>query len=247
VLILLVPCLVISSGCSKPTPTLENRALIVDQLESYEPNPELIASVTTLLTNYGLAVDYYHGDEITVDFYRALPAKGYKLILFRSHAGLLGAKDKTISRTCIFTNEAYSSGKYIREQLADQLAMARIDASYPWVFAIGSGFVERSMQGQYPKTVLLMMGCSTLYINDLAESMLKKGASACVGFDASIGADFMDASILSLFRKLCRDKVSLASAVNDTILDKGKDPHFSGSLKYYPEDRGNMTLAELIK
>jgi hypothetical protein len=247
VLLTAVVCLVFNGGCSKPTPTPQNRAAIVDQLEPYEPNPELITSITTLMTNYGLTVDYYHGEEITVDFYRALPAKGYKLILFRSHAGLLGSEEKTISRTCLFTNEDYSSGKYIREQLADQLAMARIDASYPWVFAIGAGFVERSMQGQYPKTVLLMMGCSTLYITDLAEAMVKKGASACIGFDASIGAEYMDAATLSLFRKLCRDKVSMYQAVSQTLLEKGRDPHFSGSLKYYPEDRGDMSLAELAR
>ncbi|MBN1190157.1 MAG: hypothetical protein JXA46_10425 [Dehalococcoidales bacterium] len=245
VLVLAVSGVLLAGSCSRTTSPPSDRAAIVDQLEPYEPNAELISKITTLLENSGLTVDYYHGEEITVDLYRDLPSRGYKLILFRSHAGLLGSGEEAIQRTCLFTGEDYSSGKYIGEQLTDQLAMARINETYPWVFAIGSSFVERSMRGQYPNTVLLMMGCSTLHITDLAEAMVKKGASACTGFDASIGAEYMDDVILSLIRKLCRDKLSLSKSVNGTIMEHGGDPYFGGSLKYYPEDRENMTLAEL--
>jgi hypothetical protein len=91
------------------------------------------------------------------------------------------------------------------------------------------------------------MGCSTLHITDLAESMVKKGASACIGFDASIGGDYMDGVTLSLVRKLCRDKLTMDKAVKETTTEKGNDPNFGGSVHYYPETIGNQTLAGLIK
>ncbi len=240
IIVLVIPGILLSVGCRAPVTPVENSAAIVDQLEPYEPNPVLISDLTSTLAGSGLKVDYFHGDEVNVDFYRNLSSRGYKIIIFRTHAGLLGSEGKAIARTCFFTNEPYSDRKYVTEQLTDQLAKARTDPGNPWVFAIGANFVNRSMQGQFNKTAILMMGCSTLYLSDLAEALVKKGASTCVGWDASIGADYMDKSMLDLVGKLYRDRQTVDGAVAQTLKDAGSDPDFGGTLKYYPLGSGNL-------
>lgn len=240
-------CFLFSEGCSTPVPPPGNKALIIDQLEAFEPNAALVEEISGILTNSGLVVEYHRGEEITVDFYRKLTPAGSKLIILRSHAGLLGTQGKAIYKTCFFTNEPYSEVKYGSEQLTDQLAMARTDANNPWVFAIGSRFVDRSMQGGYKGTIFLMMGCSTLYIDDMAEAFVKKGVSACIGWNASISAGYMDKATLSLVKKICQDNLTIARAVHETISEAGHDPDFGGSLEYYPSASGSRTLSQPVK
>jgi hypothetical protein len=61
-----------------PTPpaadsTGSPRAAIVDQLSLTEPNPAFTEAATDLLEQAGYAVDYFPGEEVTVEFYRQLP------------------------------------------------------------------------------------------------------------------------------------------------------------------------------
>ncbi|GAG80208.1 unnamed protein product, partial [marine sediment metagenome] len=127
----------------------ELKAVIVDQLYSLQPNEAFINEITKELEDYGLEVDLYQGDEVTVDFYRQLPGYGYELIIFRAHSGLLRGKGERIERTCLFTNERYSETRHVAEQLSDQLAKARIDEYHPWVFGIGDEFVTQSMEWEF--------------------------------------------------------------------------------------------------
>jgi hypothetical protein len=239
---IIIVCFLLQGGCAKTTPLPDNRAVIVDQLAVFEPNAPLVAQITGILSAGGLSVDYFQGEQITVDFYRKLAQQGYKLVLLRSHAGLLGSQDKAIPRTCIFTGEPYSERKYISEQLTDQLAKARIDADKPWVFAVGARFVERSMPNRYNGTLFLMMGCSSLYLEDLSESLVKKGAASCIGWDASIGSEYMDKATLSLVEKIYRDKLTVDRAVAEIRQALGPDPDFGGELKYYPPASGSLTF-----
>jgi hypothetical protein len=87
-LILALPGSILFSACSALNPEVKakteaNKAPIVDQLYPLEPNQAFIDKTTSDLENSGFQVDYYRGDEITVDFYRSLPTLGYKLIIFR--------------------------------------------------------------------------------------------------------------------------------------------------------------------
>ncbi len=63
------------------------RAAIVDQLSLTVPNPAFVDDATATLESDGYAVDYFPGEEATVDFYRDLPTHGYEVIVFRTHAG----------------------------------------------------------------------------------------------------------------------------------------------------------------
>ena len=223
------------------------KAVIIDQLYSLQPNEAFIHQMSQELRAYGFEVDLYQGDEVTVDFYRQLPGHGYKLIIFRAHSGLLGSQEEIIKRTCLFTNEHYSRTKHVTEQLGDQLAMARIDENHPWVFGIGAKFVTQSMEGRFPNTVIVMMGCSCLYLDDLAEAFIQKGASTYIGWDASVGLNYVDEATPILVINLCTKGMTIKEAVDKTMADVGPDPDHHASLKYYPIQTGKKAIDELIR
>jgi hypothetical protein len=224
----------------------ELKAAIIDQLYVLQPNQDFIQQTTQELEDYGLEVDLYQGDEITVDLYRQLPALGYKVIIFRAHSGLLGMEGEIIERTCLFTNEPYSERKHVAEQLSDQLAMARIDEHHPWVFAIGDEFVTQSMKGQFANTVVIMMGCSCLYLDDLAQAFIEKGASTYLGWDVAVDLSYVDEAAISLVQNLCGENLTVKKAVAKTMAEKGPDPRHGAELKYYPPDSGEKVVRELI-
>ena len=241
--------LFIPSGCSKKgTDTIiRAKAAIIDQLYSLQPNEAFIHQATQELGDYSFEVDIYQGDTVTVDLYRKLPTYGYKLIIFRVHSGLLGKEGQIIKRTSLFTNEPYSQVKHVAEQLSDQLAMARIDEYYPWVFGIGAKFVTQSMEGRFPSTVIIMMGCSSLYLDDLAQAFIEKGASTYVGWDATVGLGYVDEATPILVTNLYSKGMTIKEAVDETMAAKGPDPDYGASLKYYSIDSGNKTQRQLIE
>jgi len=239
-----------SSPLNKPTGSSypsELRAAIVDQLCSLQPNEAFINEVTAELEDYGFDVDLYQGDdEVTVDLYGQLPGYGYELIIFRAHSGLIGSKEERIERTCLFTNEPYSERKHYAEQLGDQLAMARIDEYHPWVFGIGDEFITQSMEGEFDNTVIIMMGCSCLHLEDLAEAFINKGASTYLAWDLTVDLSYVDEAALSLVENLCSKELTVRKAVAETMAEKGPDPHYGAVLKYYPANSGSHTIAELL-
>ena len=227
-------------------PPGELRAAIVDQLHSLQPNQAFIDEVTAELEDYGFEVDLWQGGEVTVDFYGGLPAYGHDLIIFRAHSGLIGSKEERIERTCLFTNELYSETEHVAQQLSDQLAMARVDEYRPWVFGIGDEFVARSMEGEFDDTVIIMMGCSCLYLEDLAEAFIDKGASAYLAWDATVDLGYVDGATPILVKKLCSEELTIGEAVAETMAEKGPDPRYGAELKYYPANVGSQTIAGLI-
>jgi len=222
------------------------KAAIVDQLYSLQPNLAFIQQTTQELEDYGFEVDVYQGDEVTVNFYRELPSYGYDLIIFRAHSGLLGREGEIVTRTCLFTNEPYSQIRHVTEQLTEQLAMARISEHHPWVFGIGSKFVTQSMEEELDNTVIIMMGCSCLYLEDLATAFIDKGASTYLGWDASVGLDYVDKATPVLITNLCAKRMTIKEAVYETMAEVGADPDYHAWLKYYPAASGSQTIRELM-
>ncbi len=68
------------------SPSRPFTAAIVDQLSLTQPNPEFIGQARGLLAQAGYLVDYYPGEQVTVDFYRDLPTRNYDLIILRVHS-----------------------------------------------------------------------------------------------------------------------------------------------------------------
>lgn len=230
--------------------TCELKAVIVDQLYSLQPNQGFIQQITQELENYGFEVELYQGDEITVDFYGSLPDKGYKIIIFRAHSGLLsheeGSHREVTRATCLFTNEPYSKVKHQREQLNGELARARVTEGYPIVFAIGARFINHSAEGEFPNSVIIVMGCSCLCIEDLAQAFIDKGASAYLAWDAVVDLNYVDKATPYLVRQLCVDEATIEEAVANTMDIVGPDPKYKATLRYFPSQSGDRTLRELL-
>jgi hypothetical protein len=248
ILVLVIVWLVSLPACNQADDSSGNslKAAIIDQLYNLQPNPDFIQQTTQELEDYGFEVDVYQGDEVTVNFYRELPSYGYDLIIFRAHSGLLGSEGEVIARTCLFTNEPYSQTRHVTEQLTEQLAMARISEHYPWVFGIGSKFVSQSMEEEFDNTVIIMMGCSCLYLEDLATAFIDKGASTYLGWDASVGLDYVDEATPVLVTNLCAKRMTITEAVYETMAEVGADPDYHAWLKYYPAASGSQTIRELM-
>jgi len=242
----LAVCLACSQLLSSNSYTGSPKAAIIDQLHSSQPNDELITQVTQDLEVYGFTVDVYQGNDVTVDLYRKLPKYGYKLIIFRAHSGLIEAEGQKRLKTAIFTNEPYSSKKYLAEQLNHKLPMVRVGEDKAFFFGIDSKFVMESMKRQFEDTVVIIAGCSCLYFDDMAQAFINKGASVYLAWDRSVDANYVDAASAYLVRRLCTEGVTIKEAVSSTMIEKGRDPTYHATLKYFPPESGDKTLKQLI-
>jgi len=242
-----LPWLAICGACSAPSPEPEPKAAIIDQLCFLLPNQAFIEQTTQELEDYGFKVDVYSGDVVTVDFYRELPAYGYKLVIFRVHSGLLGVDPKVTNRTWLYTNEPYSKTSHLVEQLDDQVTFAKTRDDDPWCFAISAKFIDKSMEGQFNNTAIIMMGCDALHFEDMAQAFIKKGASTYIAWDVSVILDYVDDATPFLLEKLCSDELTVKEAVAQTMAGKGLDPRHNSVLKYYPRQSASKPLDQLIQ
>jgi hypothetical protein len=233
-------------GQPSPNNGGELKAVIVDQLSSFQENETFVANVTKELEDYGFEVDLYQGDNVRVDFYGELATHGYKLIIFRAHSGLLAKDEVTIAQTTLFTNEEYSPLKHYAEQLDDRLVMARVSEDYPMVFGIPPKFIRESMKGKFDDAVVIMMGCSGLFLRDLAEAFVDKGASVYVAWNGSVELYYVDEATPYLVGQLCSGNLTIKESVDSTMEVIGPDPEHKAGLEYYPSGSGDKTLKQLI-
>ncbi len=239
-----------SPSTNQETPAVSDnnlpRAAIIDQLSVLNSNQAFLDQVTQQLEDYGFAIDLYQGNDITIDFYRELPLKDYQLIVFRAHSGLLKGDEGIVKITTLFTNEAYSKTNHVKEQLANRVLKARIDSTHPMVFSINDSFVTHSMEGNFDNTVIIMMGCSCIAIDDLAQAFIEKGASTYLAWHATVGLSYLDQATPYLIQQLCSEQATVADAVHNTMSTIGADPAFGAELKFFPDQSGDKTLKQLL-
>ena len=227
--------------------TDELKCVIVDHLYNLQPNPGFIERVTNEFEKTGFTVDVYRGDEITVDFYRQLPSHGYKLIIFRVHAGLLENEIRMKDKIWLFTNEPYSRMRYYMMQLRDQVASASTSIDGDAVFAISSKFVTDIMRYNFDNTVIINMGCAAFYSDDLANAFTRRGASAYLGWDASVGLSYVEEATIALVQKLCTEEMTITQAVSSIMEEIGPDPNNNAFLKYYSPENADKTLKQIVE
>lgn len=250
VLILTLPGLFLFGACAASNSGAQPTAAIVDQLYSLHPNPAFVDEITQILEEYGFKVDVYQGTQINVKLYKELPKHGYQLIIFRAHSGLLAWTETDVAlvekTTYLFTDEVYSERKYVMEQLNNQITKAEMTRDYPYVFAINSKFIKESMNGRFNNTVIIMMGCSTALLDDMAIAFSLKGASIYLGWDRFVSIGYVDEATIYLVQKLLVDELTVGNAVGVTMIEKGRDPVYNAILKYWHRKNGAHTIQELI-
>jgi hypothetical protein len=219
------------------------KAVIIDQLAITDPNPDFVNAAGTRLQAAGYAVDYYRADEVTVDFYRELPRKGYKFIVIRSHASQkVYERDRATGGSiekdgvALFTNESYTPFSHTDDQREYRLGVG----SYPQLgitdkyFLIGPTFVQSSMKGQFHGATIVLMGCGGLSTKDMAQAFQRRGVSEFISWDTLVTAAHTDAATEALLTYLLSDGLPPSEAVAKTMADVGPDPSYGSRLLSFP-------------
>jgi len=223
----------------------QSKAAIVDQLSLTCPNQTFIQTTTNILQQAGYTVDYFPGENVTVEFYRNLPTYGYQIIILRVHAALGPKMSRPLA---FFASENYSDSKYVYEQLADQLARVTYDAqnpNTPTYFGIWPEFVRSSMNGRFQNTTIFAMGCDGLYYTDMAAAFIEKGARVFVGWFGPVSASHTDATTAHLLQHFLIEKSKLKQSVQETFEEVGFDPIYKSLLIYYPTEAGEQTIGNI--
>jgi hypothetical protein len=230
------------------------KAAIADHLSLTFPDPAFVQQATSMLEEAGYAVDYYPGEQVTVEFYRNLPRQGYELLILRVHSALfkqdIASPDvppATLERVLtsladnvfLFTAEPYSEARYREEQVALRLLPVRYyggSPQYSRYFAIASDFVRSGMKGHFDQSTVVLMGCDGLTFDTTAAAFIKRGAGAVVGWSGRVSADHTDAATERFLQHLVIDNLGVQEAVARTMSEVGPDPSFGSQLLVYPPE-----------
>ncbi|MEE8369954.1 MAG: hypothetical protein V3S00_04205 [Dehalococcoidia bacterium] len=228
--------LLVSGRGGEGSPAGPKTAVILNQLSLTQPNPEFVSAARSLLAEAGYQVDYFPGEQVTVDLYRSLPQRDYDLIILRVHAGITTEVDLTSGErseteyVSLFTGEPYAADKYPEEQL-NRLGKAVYYEGADPLFGIGPRFVEESMEGTFGGALIVMMGCDGLRSQRTAQAFLDKGASAFVSWSQPVSASHTDAATERLLEKLLREGLDASEAVDRTASEIGPDPFYDAELR----------------
>jgi hypothetical protein len=212
------------------------RAAIIDQLSGTFPDQSFNDNAKTRLVEAGYTVDYYSPEQVTVDFFRSLPSKGYGLLIIRAHSTGWISGDPI----GIITSELWSANKYLYEQLSDSVDASKLPDNKTY-FVITSKFVREAMQGTFPKSVVIMMGCTGLKDSEMAQAFVAKGAKVYVSWDKSVTADRTDNATVALLQFLAQGN-TIRQAVSSAMYKVGPDPVYNSQLGFYPDDQATLVL-----
>jgi hypothetical protein len=216
------------------------KAAIVDHLSRSHPNQAFVKECSEILKKAGYAVDYYKGEEVTIEFYRNLPALEYDLIVLRVHSAYI---HKYLS-LAMFTSEPYSKDRYFQEQVRNRVVRGFIEPFHqgdPDYLAITDKFVRYSMQGSFKNTTIIMMGCTGIK-KAMASAFSEKGAKAYIGWNGLVSAKHTDAATLQLLKHLLLERLTIAQSVSQTMKHVGYDPQHKSMLLYWPIESGDSRV-----
>ena len=223
----------------------DKTAAIVDQLGLTQPDPSFVDAATDVLEQAGYAVDYYPGEQVTVDFYRTLPEQGYEFLVLRVHSAvpspvLRQAVEALSDDVFLFTSEPYSRTSHTEEQKKLLLFSVGYSPEYGQgdarYFGIAPDFIKSGMRGSFDTATVIMMGCDGLTSDDTAAAFVQKGARSVVSWDGPVSASHTDLATERLLQHLLADGTALPEAVAQTMTEVGPDPSYGSSLRLYPRE-----------
>ena len=228
----------------RDAPPSSPTATIVDQLSLTMPNRDFVTSATDLLEQAGYAVDYYSGEQVTVELYRKLPTFDYDLIVLRVHSAMStevnpdsGEIIRGLEYVSLFTGEPYTEDKYRNELINGLVGRARYqEESGTYLFGIGPAFIEESMKGKFHDSIIVLMGCDGMSSQRTAQAFFDKGAYACVGWTGSVSASHTDAATQHLLQEILIERLTVADAVAQTAVEFGPDPWSGAELRILLDD-----------
>jgi len=218
------------------------KAVIIDQLDRDIPNPRYQNQTMSYLLDAGYDVDLYTTEDITIDFYKELPEMDYEFILFRTHSLAIYGKNPS---EWIFSGEKYSNKVHIAETLSGQLSpgvpfVVTEDQTITYSqalserhFMIGPKFIDESMVGQFPGSVIILGGCETMPHELLAEALVKRGASSVIGWNELVNYSKNDRVMTSLLEEILVNGLEIDEAIDLVMEDFKKDKKSGLRLKHY--------------
>ncbi len=219
-----------------------SRVAIVDQLGAHFPNPSFIETAEEMMRRAGFQVDLYGPDRVTVNMYASIPSHGYRLIVFRVHAGV--NEEMEGSPVGLFTTEPYSEFKYPGEQLTDLVGSAQALYSPEVVFAVTPKFIREKSAVDYGGAIIVLTGCFGLYSQELPQAFVDRGASVVIGWDRLVDAEHTDEAMLLLLRMMLIEGMDVEDAVRATMEEVGPDLENESVLNYHPKEEGGLKLSE---
>ena len=158
-------------------------AAIVDQLSLTQRNPDFVNAASSVLEQAGYVVDYYPGQEVTVDLYSNLPTRGYDLILLRVHSGMAQNLGRSTGYVSLFSSEQFSETKYAREISVGLLGRASYYDGGSQYFGIVPAFMQSMMVGKFDGATVVLMGCHGLHTANTARALDRQGRQGCSGLE----------------------------------------------------------------
>ena len=211
------------------------RAVVVDQLSTTAPGEAFVDDATAQLEQAGYKVEYFAGEQVTVDLYRTLPKGDYDLVLMRTHStSVISRGEEDVSSISLFTNEPYTKEGYPEEQQAGRVGFASYTEGGDQLFGITADFIRYSKEGDFDDTQVVMMGCDGLRNEKAAEAFRARGAGGFISWSQFVTAEHTDAATKQLLRHILAGGLRPEDAVNQTMLEVGPDPYYGALLKYYP-------------
>ncbi|MGQ9571930.1 MAG: hypothetical protein ACUVV3_01905 [Dehalococcoidia bacterium] len=223
-----------SAAPTVASPAAGPRAAIVDHLSLTQPNPAFAEAVTKLLEQAGYTVDYYPGEEVTVEFYRQLPAWGHDLIILRVHSAQGKVGDRPADWVTLFTADSYDDTWYKKELGKRRLSRVSYYKGGPQYFGIMPDFIKSSMESDFNDAMIVVMGCDGLTSDSLAEAFVQKGAKAVVAWDGLVSSEHTDAATERLLRHLLVEGLTIHEAVTQTMAEVDADPSYGSVMHAYP-------------
>jgi hypothetical protein len=240
----LFAALAVACGGGGGAPAVRD-AVIIDQLAQTDPNPGFVRAATDQLEAAGYVVDYVPPEAVTVDYYRALPARGYDVVIFRAHSGIVRGGEGD-GDAFLFTSEPYSRDEHVDDQRARRLIDAALSsdltepsiplADLPRYFGIGPEFIRSGVSGDFDGALLIVMGCNGLSSDTLAGAFVDRGASEVTSWDGLVSAAHTDEATELLLRAVLADGLALDEAVELVRAELGPDPFYGSSLLAYAPD-----------
>ncbi len=226
------------------------KAVIIDQLYRDLPNPDFQNKTMNYFIKAGYDVDLYTTEDITVDFYKELPSMDYEFIVLRSHSlAIFGKKPSE----WLFSGEKYSTKVHIGETLSGQLSpgvpyivtedqtVTYSEALRERHFMIGSKFIDESMVGKFPGSVIILGGCETMPHELLAAAFVKRGASSVVGWNGLVELRDNDNVMLSLLEDIFYENLEINDAVENVMDEYEGKMYYGTKLKHFSSGASGPT------
>ena len=206
---------------------------ILDPLDGEDPG--FTDSCIELFESASFEVDVIRGANVSVSQIKKISG-GYNIVVFRVHSSVYHG------RVWFFTGEEYSQGRYVLEQLVDEVHPARPTLGSEFLFAVGAEFVLHFLKDRFDDVLIVVMGCDGLRSHDLAKAFLDAGASAYVSWDGPVSLEHTDEATLAMLRGLVAEGMYLGDAVRYSMELVGPDPSYSSFLCFFPEEGESFSI-----